>query len=87
MQVFPYEYQHALADTAKEEAEKLAAIEKAAAAAVMRKEDNFLGIPSAGLKRANSLSNMYDEEIINKLEDEDVRDIIKFVFSKVFETV
>uniref|UniRef100_A0A2C9JI59 glutamate synthase (NADH) n=1 Tax=Biomphalaria glabrata TaxID=6526 RepID=A0A2C9JI59_BIOGL len=75
VKVFPYEYQHALAEAAKEEAEKKLAMEKEAAERkiISDKEADslFLGIPNAGLHRASSLSNMYDEEIINKLEDEE----------------
>lgn len=72
MQVFPYEYQRALADIQKEEEVKLAAV-KEKEAKLANEDLNVLNLPGGDREGRGSLSNMYDEDMINKLEDEDVR--------------
>uniref|UniRef100_A0A0B7B9R4 glutamate synthase (NADH) n=1 Tax=Arion vulgaris TaxID=1028688 RepID=A0A0B7B9R4_9EUPU len=70
IKVFPYEYQRALADLQKEEEEKLAAL-KEKTAKQAHEDLNLLNLPNGDSQRRGSLSNMYDEDMINRLEDED----------------
>lgn len=76
VKVFPIEYQRALKEAEAEE-ELLRKEKEAKVNIIMNGNgmvnggDDFLDVPSAGLQRSSSLSNVYGEDMINKLQDED----------------
>ena len=79
--MFPIEYQRALKEAAdEEEALKKAQTPKAEILVngVANGGGHLLGIPNTGMHRISSLSNVYGEDMINKLQDEDVSCLICF---------
>ncbi|GFN84676.1 glutamate synthase [NADH], amyloplastic [Plakobranchus ocellatus] len=79
VKVFPTEYQRALAEAAaehealeKEQPQTEILVNGIANGDIYENgTDDLLEPPSEGLQRASSLSNVYGEDMINKLEDED----------------
>ncbi|XP_005109373.2 putative glutamate synthase [NADPH] [Aplysia californica] len=76
IKVYPHEYQRAIAEAEKEEEEKRAALKNeqeknvASENGVVNGDSNQLSVAS-DLHKLSSLSNMYGEDMINKLEDEE----------------
>ena len=82
-QVFPFEYQRALNEAAAEEEAQKKEQETKKDVVVNGMANGHdikltLDVPSEGMQRASSLSNVYGEDMINKLEDEDVSDVYPF---------